>query len=330
MIIRPLLLSLIFCEFAHAQVIKIPSESGFSGFVLGGVGGDNYKSNMFKGPGNNNSENSGLNSSPDSHSSLIPIYGIDLRYTLSDTNTQFVFGNLIQDAVQFDFTQQMGIRQQIYDKGILSIAYVFPLMPNETWTDPYAKGKRNETDMKSSGGRLSWEKIWGYPLNISYTGRHFDVQNERSGQDLNLSASDRTLLNRNGNTHDVALSYDWLFSPGHLIHPQVSYKRADLDGRAMSYDKVTLELSYGYTNHKWSVATNIFAGVLKYDEINPIFNSYSDGKDYGVNSTFFLHEIAGISNLNSFVTASYNKYDSDIGFYDSYVKSISMGFIYNF
>ncbi|PTT45997.1 DUF2860 family protein [Aeromonas sp. HMWF016] len=314
----------------NAEIIKIPTQSGFSGFVMGGVGILEYKSNMYKGYNGDNESHNGLFNSPESYSSGTPILGADLRYTFAETRTQLFLGNLIQDAVRFDFTQQLGVRQQMGDKGIVALGYVFPLLPTETWADPYAAGNRQDTDMKSGGARLAWDQIWGTHFNATYTMRKFDISEERSGESMALSNAQRNMLNRNGNTNEVALSYDWIFSPGHVLHPELTYGKSSFDGSAMNYDKTQIQLSYGYNNNQWSLISNIYLGHMKYDEVNPIFGNKADSDEFGVSTTFFWHRLFNVKGLNGLISASYSKSNSDINFYDAYISSINTGLMYHF
>ncbi|MGL5284741.1 MAG: DUF2860 family protein, partial [Aeromonas sp.] len=227
---------------AHADVVTIPSESGFSGFVMGGAGVQNYQSNFYKGRGGDD-HHDGLHSGPQSQSSLVPLINADLRYTFGDTRTQLFLGNLIQDAVRFDFTQQAGVRQQIGDKGVLSAGYVFSGMPVKTWKDPYASGSRSETDIKSNGARLGWDQVWGSGLNASYTYRKIDVKDDESGASVTAQSD---MLKRSGTQHRYELSYDIRLQPKHTLTPTIIYSKADLDGSAESYDRTQLQLSYAY------------------------------------------------------------------------------------
>lgn len=315
----------------NAEIIQIPTQSGFSGFVMGGVGTLEYKSNMYKGPNDDNDSHSGLFNSPENYSSVTPLLGADLRYTFSDSRTQLFFGNLIQDAVRFDFTQQLGVRQQIGDKGIVALGYVFPMLATKTWSDPYVAGRRNEVDMKSNGARLAWDQIWGTNFNTSYTVRKFDISEEQSGKSVwYINNAQRDMLDRNGTTSDIALSYDWSFSKGHVLRPELTYSKGDFDGSAMSYDKTQIQLSHGYNNSQWSLVSNIYLGKTSYDEANPIFGNKADSDEFGISSTFFWHHLFNVKGLNGLVSASYSKSDSDINFYDTYVSSINTGLVYNF
>ena len=73
-------------------------------------------------------------------SGLTPLLNADIRYTFADTRTQIFLGNLILDAVRFDFTQQLGLRQEMGDKGIVATSLVFNVMPVELWSDPSPPG----------------------------------------------------------------------------------------------------------------------------------------------------------------------------------------------
>jgi hypothetical protein len=79
--------------------------------------------------------------------------------------------------VRFDFTQQLGLRQEMGDKGIVATSLVFNVMPVELWSDPFATGvDRSATDVKSKGVRFAWDKIWGSNL------RHPDHPGSGSGR----------------------------------------------------------------------------------------------------------------------------------------------------
>ena len=57
--------------------------------------------------------------------------------------------------MRFDFTQQLGLRQEMGDKGIVATSLVFNLMPVEVWSDPFATGvDRSATDLTSKGCAL--------------------------------------------------------------------------------------------------------------------------------------------------------------------------------
>lgn len=325
-----LILASIFVPASHAEIINIPKETGFSGFIMGGASYINYSSNLYKGQSDSNDEHSGLYNEPKNRSTGVPLLGLDLRYTFADSRTQIFFGNLIQDAVQFDFTEQLGVRQEIGDKGIVALSYVFPLMPTETWSDPYASGNRDDTDIKSGGVRFAWDKIWATRFNATLTYRKFDIDEEKSGDSLALDTDQQALLDRNGNLTSMSVAYNWVLNSSNIVTPQLIFGVGDFDGKAMSYDRTAAKVSYLHIQNQWTFATNIYAGKVDYDRANPVFGKRIDTNEFGVNASFFLNSIFGVEDLTWLVSGSYAVSDSDIDFFKKDMNSVSTALVYDF
>ena len=242
-------------------------------------------------------------------------------------------GNLIQDAVRFDFTQQLGLRQEMGDKGIVATSLVFNAMPVELWSDPFATGvDRSATDVKSKGVRFAWDKIWGSNFYGTLTTREVDLDEERSGQQYDQTHGTQyaAMLDRNGKVHDMALSYQFHFGGNQLLEPAILYKQARLDGSAESFDNTGLQLTYAKRGPQWSIVSNLYAGKRKYDEANPLFGQRADADEFAINGTFFWHNLFGVKALAATFTAAYSGADSDIDFYDTQATRFSTGLLYNF
>ena len=324
-------LSLLAANSAHADLGRIPKESGWSGFLLGGINVVNYESSFYSGD-DDHSTLSGL-TSPESSSAVTPLINADIRYTFADTRTQIFLGNLIQDAIRFDFTQQLGLRQGLGDKGIVAGSLVFSAMPTEQWSDPFAVGvARSSTDINSTGVRASWDNIWGSNFNGSLTTRNIDVDEERSGQqyDAIYHTSYASALDRNGKIHALELSYQWRFAPGQLLEPALIYRDADLDGSAQRYQQSGVQLTYAKRGPQWSFVSNLYLGQSNYDKANPLFNQYADADEFAMNTIFFWHNLFGVSALSATASAAYANASSDIAFYDSRATRFSTGLLYNF
>ncbi|HGY0993130.1 DUF2860 family protein [Aeromonas salmonicida] len=324
-------LGLLAANAAHADLGEIPKQSGWSGFLLGGVNAVSYKSNFYAG----DDSNSRINDlgSPDSESGLTPLINADIRYTFADTRTQVFLGNLIQDAIRFDFTQQLGLRQEMGDKGIVATSLVFNAMPVELWSDPFATNvDRSSTDVKSKGVRFTWDKIWGSNFHGSLTSREVDLDEERSGQQYDLTHGTHyaSMLDRNGKVHDMEISYQWHFDGNQLLEPAILYKQARLDGSAESFKNTGLQLTYAKRGPQWSIVSNVYAGKRNYDEANPIFGQSADANEFAINGTFFWHSLLGVKDLAATFTAAYSTANSDISFYDSQATRVSTGLLYNF
>lgn len=329
----PVLLSLglLVVNAAHADLGAIPSTSGWSGFLLGGVTVSSHESNFYAG-GDSHSRIDSLGA-PDSESGLSALINADIRYTFADTRTQLFLGNLIQDALRFDFTQQLGIRQEMGDKGIVAGSLVFNAMPVELWSDPFATGvDRGSTDAKSKGVRFAWDRIWGSNFNGSLTTRERDLDEEQSGQqyDLRHGTHYAPMLDRNGKIHDMELSYQWHFGDGQLLEPALLYKQARLDGSAESFDSKGLQLTYAKRGPQWSFVSNAYLGKREYDEANPLFGQRADADELALTGTFFWHRLLGVKDLSGTLTLVYSQADSDIDFYDTRTSTLSTGLLYNF
>ncbi|MGY3884315.1 DUF2860 family protein [Aeromonas aquatica] len=330
---NPVLLSLglLVATTAHADLGAIPTQSGWSGFLLGGVTASSHESNFYAG-GDSNSRIDNLGS-PSSESAFSPLINADIRYTFADTRTQVFLGNLIQDALRFDFTQQLGIRQAMGDKGIVAGSVVFNVMPVELWSDPFATGvDRSSTDAKSKGVRFAWDKIWGSNFNGSITSREVDLDEERSGQQYDLAHGTHyaPMLDRNGKVNNMELSYQWHFGDGQVLEPAILYKQAKLDGSAESFKNTGLQLTYAKRGPQWSIVSNAYMGKRDYDEANPLFGQRADAKEFALTGTFFWHRLLGVKDLTGVITAAYSQADSDIAFYDNQTSVFSTGLLYNF
>ncbi|MGL6071758.1 DUF2860 family protein [Craterilacuibacter sp.] len=316
--------ALLLASAAQAAINPIPTSNGFSGAVSIGVASSEVASNMYKGDDNGRIYNRGT---PDSHGETDPLLMLDLRYTLANSRTQFVLGNQVHDALRLDYTQQLGVRQEIGNNGIVSAGLVFSgFGSKDVWANPYdTTGEREETKRKSTGMRLGWEGILGSNFSADITRRKVELDDEKSGY--------LGLLDRNGKTTRFNLSYDWEFAPGHFLAPGIVLGKHDLDGRAMSNDSTGFKLDYGYRSGLYTVTANLYLGEQKYDAANPIpefDGKKADSSDFVIGTNLMRHQLFGYKNVSGFVNAAYGKSDSDINFYDAEVKRIGAGVMYKF
>lgn len=318
-------------QAAMAEMAPIPQQSGFSGFGLLGGSYSNVNSNVVVGPKEESSRRlDSLSSHTGSDGGKADI-NLDLRYTFADTRTQLFLGNLIQDAVRLDFTQQFGVRQQIGNKGIISGAFVFSGIPGEAWEDPYAVGtERQTTDRKSNGMRLGWDGIWGSQFSANYTVRKIEIEDERSGASLSLSPAEQALLDRNGNMQSIDLAYNLVGPQGSVLSPMISYSRNDADGKASSYDRTAFQLTYALQQAQYSLVTNFFAGQVEYDAVNPVFGRTVKADEWGVNANLFWHNLWSVKPLSAVFSASYGNSDANVDFFDTELSRISAGLMYRF
>ncbi|WP_279496432.1 DUF2860 family protein [Aeromonas veronii] len=305
----------------------IPGESGFSGSVLAGASVVETQSNFATGSaGRERIDALGTAAKQDN---VAPAINGDLRYTFASTGSQLFLGNLIQDAIRGDGTQQFGLRQQLGNKGIVAGSLVFNATTVKVWRDPFAVGvARQESDVRSRGARLAWDNIWGSSLSGSVTSRDVRVDEESSGEQYGRAVMG--MLDRNGRVNSAELSYQFWLADDQFLEPALRYQKADLAGSAESYVSKGLQLTYAKTSPRWSFVSNLYLGKRDYDEANPLFGQRADSSDMAIDATLFWHQLFGIVPLSALLSASYANADSEIDFYDIRSTSMTTGLLYRF
>ena len=319
-------------------VDPIPKQAGFSGFFRPGVGFVDIESNMvakFLGTDLSKERINSLTKSPEGESSGTFSFAFQINYTLSNLDTQFFFGPELSDLLRFDMSQQLGIKQNIGELGILQAGFLFSGFTAEVWSDPYVTGqKRRETDRDSSGAKLAWGRIFGSDLEIEYKYRDIDIDKERSGEFLGLSDADRKRLDRDGDIHEIEVLYNIQLSEKSHLTPSFTYQIDDRDGDARNNDEYLFQLTYAYlVGEPFSFILNGMVGWADYDKRNPIpdFNGKRQEDDiYGINATLYYKNpwgwtLMGSKPINFFIDAAWAERDANIDFYDEEIVSGTVG-----
>jgi hypothetical protein len=318
------------------SMLPIPQESGFSGFINLGAGAITAKSNMIAG---NNLATIGkeridsLTGSPDSENDVIPLINGELAYTFASTRTQLYLGNSFEDFIRFDTAALAGVRQELPDKSIMALSYVFSAIPTEVWADPYVVGQdRTETDRTSSGLRLGYDKILGSDFEIQFTWRSIGLDDELSGlTQLGLPADQAKLLNREGDSYEFEVIYPFRFKQGkHILAPAFSYRRLDLDGEAMANDHYQGQVTYAYIGETFSFTGNLILGIADADKTNPIYLEKREDDIYGVSLTVFYRRFLDVQGLSLVGTIGGFKSNSNIDFYDTTIGLLGLSVLYRF
>lgn len=110
----------------------------------------------------------------------------------------------------------------------------------------------------------------------------------------------------------------------------MTYSIKDADGDAMDFSRLTGQLSYSLMTPDYSLISNLFAGTVRFDEANPVFNRKADADEYGLNVNFIWYRLVGIDKLNGTLSATYGKSDADVHFFDSELSQFSAGLLYHF
>jgi hypothetical protein len=318
-----------------AAIDPIPEEGGFSGRVSVGASWLRVKTNMVSGTKFGDLSDDRINNifdEPDSSTNINPLFGGELRYTFADIRTQAFIGAALIDRLRFDMSQAVGVRKQWDTTGIFEGAFLFNFVPLEVWEDPYLTGaKREETDQTSTGGRLSWSRIYNSNFHATYSYRDIEIDDELSGVSLGfLTPAQRALLDREGDHHQAELLYTHQLSENQWVGPAVQYDHYSLDGDAMSNDIYSVMLSHTYAAEKWRLVTNLIYGYADYDEQNPIYLKTQDAHRYGVSTTLLYPNFFNVENLTGAFGIGYLKENANIDFYDTEIVAVTASTMFTF
>lgn len=331
---KSLLAVLIGASLSAQAYDRIPEESGFSGYAAIGAGSVAMETNMLASTGGTEVADEridSLTSGPDSENYGKLLLDFGVNYTFAGTRTQIYAGTELEDFLTQDSTFGLGVRQGIGGAGNLRAGFISSV-PVETWEDPYLLGAdREETDVKSSGMRLGWEHIFGSGLELTYTTRKVELDDELSGAALPLSAAQRGLLDREGDLKTLKVGYVWQPASGHILTPSLSHVDRDLDGGAMAADGYQAELNYAYTGmDRWEFVVSVLAGSLEADQDNPIYADSADLDRFGAALAAIYKEPFGLRDWRLRGALSYGEEDNDIDFYDTSIRTLSLGMLYSF
>jgi hypothetical protein len=321
-----------------SAIEPIPQTAGWRGFVVGGVGYTDLKSNVVAGNGIldiGRPQIGSVNDAPRSDDAVHPIFTGEVNYTF-ENQWQVFLGTSIEDAVTLDGVAQAGVRKDMGNPGVLQVGYVFSGIPTQTWEDPYAEGvDREETERDSSGMRVQWDQIMGTAFQFTMTYRDVAIERERSGQgvlSVACNADCQDLLRRDGDQYAFDVSYLYKLGDGtrHLLRPLLRYSVNDRDGEAMSGDGYRLQLSYVFLGQGYFVASNVAYGGSSQDTRNPIFGVKTDADVFAIDTTLFYRLPAASGRWQAVGGVLWGKEDNDVRFHDNEVFSANVGVMYRF
>ena len=173
----------------------------------------------------------------------------------------------------------------------------------------------------------------GTQLELRVSSREIEIDNERSGEFLGLSAADRLLLDRNGDINSASARYTHRTSDKHAFLFDLSVTEHDLDGDAMSYDGAAVELTHLLSlGKKNRLVTNLHFSNMEYDEINPIYvvkdeldrvgllGSGTPPEPQGILGTAGINQVTGVgtpTDYSNIITGVRNLLDSNVALEDA-------------
>lgn len=311
----------------------MPTEDGVTGFVIAGLSSNRMKSNMVAGSDFGDFSDARID---DLDSPALKIRrGLlltgEVNYTFADTRTQLFAGNLLEDFIRYDITTQVGIRQELADKSVVSASHLFSGFATNVWEDPYLTGAdREEAERESTGARLAWSNIGDSLWNIKLSHRTYRIESERSGESQGLSDEEMQLLKRNGNFLQVSVEHQWNISRQHILVPSLVYTQFDLSGEAMSYDSASVHLSYRYHHQRLSVVSNLYFSSASFDTVHPVFNEKRDMDTLGVSFSVFYRQPWGLKGWSAMAGIGYYDANDKIDFFNTQLVNSNVSMVYRF
>ncbi len=320
----------------QSMALEAMPEAGWGGFVNLGVGVGSVESNFLARLTGVDADLSDSRidalGSPDDEDITIPMGALNLGYTFKDRKTRVFLGNDLSDFVQFDQATRLAIRRDTDSLGRFQIGVIATAgIRTEVYEDPYQTGvDRRETERVRLGGRITWDKILGSQFELQISTAERELDEERSGEGLGLSAADRALLDREGDLNRVELGYVFNLGSGHFLRPRIAYIDRDLDGDAMAQDGYEVGASYLYNSGRVSFVGNIFYQQMEGDAVNPIFNDVNDSDALFVSGSIWFPGAFGWDNWMPRITVAWGEDDSDIDFNDTQASIFSVSLFRTF
>ena len=194
----------------------------------------------------------------------------------------------------------------------------------DVWENPYLLGQnRSSTERTTSGGRFTWDKMFGTGLEFIANVRKVNLDDERSGQGQ-VSASDQKLLDREGDLTRIELGYAIDCCGDDLVvRPSVAYIDRDLDGKAMAQDGFELGISLAYNAGKYTWLNRAAYQSLNGDQENPIFGQKNDAQVYVLASELRIPDPFGWEKWFTTVGFQWAENQADIDFNKSFVTTFA-------
>lgn len=256
--------------------------------------------------------------------------GGEVNYTFAKSRTQLFALMGLEDVIQFDVAVQLGVRQELPDKSIVTVNAIVTPLPARLWVDPYVEGvPRDPAKAQFPGFRIGWRRILGSDLELTFTDRYFVFDSEQSGQWLvsqgRLAPDDVALLDRNGDNLSFQAVYR-IRAGSHRFAPSVTYARDNRDGAAMASDGFDARLNYRYLNPRIALDANVSYGQRDHDAIHPIYGERISRDRVGASITAAVPiELLGSKQWNLWSTVEYIFESANADFFEQRITAVTLG-----
>ncbi len=256
----------------------------------------------------------------------------NIQYTFGETANQRLFLGTSRDDIAVGIIAlEAGYQYRFPSKMEIAISYLPSIIDEKIWQDPYVQdANRQETGRSGHAFRFQLKNILGAPFSAEMAYGSADIEDELSGEYLQLSSAEKDALNRNADFYYTKLSYKQFLGRGLGVAPALFYLDNDAKGDAMSYNTYGFELtSFLFMQQNRLVATFGYYHD-KYKGLHPVFNQKRKENRWSVFVAYERGEIFDIKPLSFILLAGYEQAHSNIVFYDETQYLMSTGLSYRF
>lgn len=301
---------------------NLSEHPGFSGEVSVVTGYSESDSNLNT---NNNELITTINGSDSSESSSFVAPLGNLAYTFGSQQSKQVFiGTTREDVAVGTLAIEMGYRQMLSNKTVISLSYLPTVLSGNAWQDPYLVGnKREKTDVSGNAYRLQLKDIAASGVSLDFAYGESEYEEEHSGSDLKE-------LERDAKTLYSKLSYKLPLSRTAFLLPSIKYVNQSAEGDAMSYSSLGAELSlFKVLNQHQFVLTASYESD-DYDAINTLFGKTRTDDQVSLFVAYEYKNLLSYDNLSLISFISISEQSSNIEFYETSERSATLGLNYAF
>lgn len=324
----------LFLFIGSTYVSMAQDEPGLSGFIQISGSYFNFRTNTISGflrKSASETTTYSLYERPQNQQLYSTLGATELRYTFPKRKYQLYFGGSLLDVVRMDMVQQLAIRRLLANNGFISLGVLGATIPVAVWEDPYlVDTERIETKRKSFGMRFEWSNLLQSNFTFQYDIRSIDIE-ERSGDYLGLLPEEKNLLDRNGSSHRLKISYYKKYGEQHAIIPAFVTVFMNAKGEAKRGYGLSLDISHGYHKNRLTLATNVSAGLRKFGASNPIYDTKQTNMEFGFTESVFYRlnkNPRAILLLNT--SLAYLHSDSNIDFHIQSGFLVQIGIVLRF
>lgn len=283
-----------------------PGISGEVSLLAGYSGG---KSNLST---DHETKTDALNSPGESTSQTMFMPLGQIRYTFG--NQQLYLGTDRGDIIEGVLAAELGYALAFGRDSVLSIAYLPTVASGEVWADPYLTNSRRETtDISGNTYRIQYENMLNSRVSGDFAFYEQTVDDDRSAS--RVLRHPGSLL-RDAHGYYASLSTGLPIGANSFLSPSVSYQDHQADGKAMSFQRYGVSLTYMHRFGNQAIVLNSEYAGTSYETLNDIFHLKQSDKGYGAHLSYEYYGIMGWRNWSLVALVGYSKNDSNIKFYE--------------